>query len=98
MVLIPVEKLLSSLNWKCNTHSNDEAESKIIQLRQKKRVVLFPEICRVKNFLSPTCPHKSNVYENIHFLFQKRHTQIKKVLLADLLVQIYVFFPLKNKR
>ena len=27
MVLIPMEKLLSSLHWKCNTHSNDETKS-----------------------------------------------------------------------
>ena len=38
---------------------------------KKKKVVLFPEICRVKIFLSPTLPHMSNVYENIYFLFQK---------------------------
>ena len=36
-----------------------------------KKVVLFSEIGRVKIFLSPTCPHKSNVYENIYFLIQK---------------------------
>ena len=42
-----------------------------------KKVVLFPEIGRMKNFLSPTFPHKSNVYENIYFLFQKTHTKQK---------------------
>ena len=42
-----------------------------------KKVVSFPEISRRKNFLSPTRPHKSNVYENIHLLFQK-NTQKQK--------------------
>ena len=93
-----MEKLLSSLNWKCNTHTNDEAKSKIIQLRQKKRVVLFPEICRVKNFLSPTCPHKSNVYENIHFLFQKKTHTNKKSSTGRFTCANLRFFPLKNKR
>ena len=45
----------------------------------------------VKNFLSPTHPHKSNVYENIYFLFQKTCTQTKKFVLANLFVRIYVF-------
>ena len=31
-----------------------------------KKVVLFPEIGRVKFFLSPTSPHKSNAYEYIY--------------------------------
>ena len=44
-----------------------------------KKVVLFPEISRVKFFLLPPRPHKSNVYENIYFLFQKNtHTNKKK--------------------
>ena len=43
-----------------------------------KKVVLFPKIGRVNFFLSPTRPHKSNVYENIYFLFQKNtHTNKK---------------------
>ena len=42
-----------------------------LTLQAKKKVVLFPEIGRVKTFLSPTRPPKSNVYENIYFLFQK---------------------------
>ena len=58
---------------------------------KKKKVVLFPEICRVKIFLSPNLPHMSNVYENIYFLFQKKHTQTKKFQLANLFVQIYFF-------
>ena len=36
-----------------------------------KKVVLFPEIGRVKFFLSPTRPLKSNVYDIMYFLFQK---------------------------
>ena len=63
-----------------------------------KKVILFPKIVWVKIFLSPTCPHKSNVYENICFLFQKTHTQTKKVPLANLFVRIYVFFPSSNNR
>ena len=43
-----------------------------------KKVVLFPEIGRVNFFLSPTRPHKSNVYENIYFLFPKKHTTKQK--------------------
>ena len=41
-----------------------------------KKVILFPEIGLVKFFLSPTRPHKSNVY-NTYFLFQE-NTQTKK--------------------
>ena len=38
------------------------------KLGQKKKVFLFPEIGRMKIFLSPNhLPHKSNVYENIYF-------------------------------
>ena len=37
----------------------------------------------MKVFLSPIRPHKSNVYENIYFLFKITHTQIKKILLAN---------------
>ena len=40
-------------------------------LPRPKKVVLFLEIGRVKKFLSPTRPHKSNEYETIYFLFQK---------------------------
>ena len=65
---------------------------------KKKRVVLFPEICRVKNFLSPTCPHKSNVYENIHFLFQKKTHTNKKSSTGRFTCANLRFFPLKNKR
>ena len=42
-------------------------------------------------FLSPTRPHKSNLYENIYFLFQKAHKETKKFPLANLFARIYVF-------
>ena len=60
----------------------------------KKNLVLFPEIDRVDIFLSPTRPHKSNVYENIYFLFQKKTNKFPPV---NLCVQIYVFFLQKIK-
>ena len=45
-----------------------------------KKVILFPKIDRVKNFLSTTRPHKSNVYENIFFVSKTHtHTQTKKI-------------------
>ena len=56
-----------------------------------KKVILFPKIDRVKNFLSTTRPHKSNVYENIFFV-SKTHTHKQtKFPLANLFVRIYVF-------
>ena len=64
-----------------------------------KKVVLFLEIGWVKMFLSPTRPHKSNVYENIYiyiFLFQKNTNKQKKSL-ANLFLRMYVFPP-NNKR
>ena len=56
-----------------------------------KKVVLFPEIGRVKFFLSPTRPLKSNVYDIMYFLFQKKHAQTKKFPLAKLFVRVSVF-------
>ena len=46
-----------------------------------KKVVLFLEIGWVKMFLSPTRPHKSNVYENIYiYIFiSKKYKQAKKI-------------------
>ena len=38
-----------------------------------KKVALFPEVVWLKVFLSLTRPHKSNVYQNIHF---KKHLTI----------------------
>ena len=48
-----------------------------------KKVVLFPEIDRVKNFLSPNRPHMSNVYENIYFCSKKTHTNKKSSTSQD---------------
>ena len=60
---------------------------------------MFPEIGRVKIFLSPTRPHKSNGYENIYLLFLKKmQTQAKKFPLENLFVRIYVFFLWNNKK
>ena len=62
----------------------------------QKKVLLCPEIGQVKKCLSPIRPHKSNMYENIYFLFQK-NTQTKKFPQANLFVQIYVFSLQKVK-
>ena len=43
-----------------------------------KKVVLFLEIGWVKMFLSPTRPHKSNVYENIYIYFYFKKMQTSK--------------------
>ena len=54
-----------------------------INVRPKK-LVLFPEIGQAEFFLSRHHPHKSNVYENMYFLFQKTtHIQTKKFRLAN---------------
>ena len=52
--------------------NNDEGKTKA------KKVVLFLKIGLVKTFLSSTRWHKSNVYENIYFLFQKNTHKQKK--------------------
>ena len=58
-----------------------------------KKVVLFPEIDRMKNFLLHARPHKSNVYENMYFFcFKKISTG--KVIRTNLAT----FFRSKNKR
>ena len=67
------------------------------KLRPKK-VALFPEIGWVKKFLSPTQLHKSNVYENIYFLFQQNtHTQTLKKISTCKFIR-FTFFSSKNKR
>ena len=67
-----------------------------------KKVVLFPEIGRVKFFLSPTRPHKSNAYEYIYiyiYICIKKQTHKQKYFHpANLLVQIYVFSLQTKKR
>ena len=45
----------------------------------QKKVVLFPEIGQVNKILSPTLPHKSNVFENIYLVFQKNTQTNKKI-------------------
>ena len=66
-------------------------------VKAKKKVVLFLEISHVKIFLSPTYPLKSNVYENIFFVSKNTHTRTK-LSLANLFVQMQVFFHQKKKR
>ena len=63
-----------------------------------KKVVLFPEIGRAKIFLSPTRPHKSNVYENIYiyFFISKKHKQ-KKFTSKFVLTNVRFFPPNKRK-
>ena len=63
----------------------------INKLQGLKKSSLFPEITWVKLFLSPARPHKPNVYKNIYFLFQKKHTQTKNISLALLFVRIYIY-------
>ena len=63
-----------------------------------KKVVLFPEISQVNIFLSPTHWHKSNVYESNYFQFKKKHTHTHtQISLANLFIQIYIFFPSKDR-
>ena len=45
----------------------------------------------VKTFLSPTGPHKANVYESICFLLQKNKYTNKEIPLANLFLRIYFF-------
>ena len=61
-----------------------------------ERILIVFKSCQakkkvVKIFLLPTLPHKSNVYENIYFLFQKNTHTNNKFPAANLLVRIYVF-------
>ena len=66
--------------------------------QKKNKIVLPPEISWVKIFLSPTRPHKSNVSENIYFLFQRnRHTN-KKISTCKFICTILRFFYSNNKR
>ena len=61
-----------------------------------KKGVLFPEIGRLKCFyLLPACITRMCMRIRI-FCFKKTHTQTKKFPLANLFVQIYVFFPSNN--
>ena len=66
-----------------------------------KKVVLFPEIGRVKFFLSPTSPHKSNAYEYIYiyiyiFVLKNKHTN-KNISTQQIYSYKFTFFPFKQK-
>ena len=50
----------------------------------------------MKIFLSPTYPLKSNVYENIYFLFQKTHTHMHKTFTSKSIRTNASFFPSKK--
>ena len=65
-------------------------------IKAKEKVVLFLEISHVKIFLSPTYPLKSNVYENIYFLFQKTHTHMHKTFTSKSIRTNASFFPSKK--
>ena len=65
-------------------------------IKAKEKVVLFLEISHVKIFLSPTYPLKSNVYENIYFLFQKTHTHMHKTFTSKSIHTNASFFPSKK--
>ena len=67
-------------------------------VKAKEKVVLFLEISHVKIFLSPTYPLKSNVYENIYFLFQKTHTHTHKTFTSKSIRTNASFFPSKKKK
>ena len=61
-------------------------------LRQgQKKVALFPEIGRVKNFLS-------NVYENIYFCFKKTHRNNKKISTSKIIRTNLHFFSFKKQK
>ena len=66
-----------------------------------KKVVLFPEIGRVKFFLSSTRPHKSNAYEYIYiyiyiFVLKNKHTN-KNISTQQIYSYKFTFFPFKQK-
>ena len=63
--------------------------------RAKKKVVLFLEIGQVKNLLSPSWLHKSNVYDNIYFLFQE-NTQKQKNFHWQIYSDAFMFFSLRK--
>ena len=67
-------------------------------VKAKEKVVLFLEISHVKIFLSPTYPLKSNVYQNIYFLFQKTHTHTHKTFTSKSIRTNASFFPSKKKK
>ena len=64
----------------------------------QKKVVLFLEIDLENFFLSSTCPHKPNVYENIYFWFQKNTHTNKKISTSKFIRKNLRFFPFKQEK
>ena len=63
-----------------------------------KKVVLFRKSAGWKFFYHLPA-HISQMCMRIYiFCFKKTHTQTKKFPLANLFVQIYIFFPSNNKK
>ena len=75
---------------------HDQREGFEKELGQKK-VVLSPEIGWMKIVLSPTRPRKSNVCENIYFLFQK-NTHKLKYFHWRIYSYEFTFLPLQAKK
>ena len=76
--------------------SNTEAELKKCVPQATKKIGLgnLPS----ENFLSPTRPHKSNMYVNIYFLFQKYTHTNKKISTGQFICRNLHFFPFKQKK
>ena len=70
----------------------------VFNIRPKKKIVLFPEIGRVKIFLSPTRPYKSNVYENIYFFFKKNTHTNKKISTNKFIATNLRLFAFKKQK
>ena len=59
-----------------------------------KKVVLFPKSAGWKKIVfSPTRPHQSNVYENMHFCLKKSH---KIISTSKFVPPNLRFFPFKQ--
>ena len=71
------------------------SESFFLWIWSQKKQVLFPEIGRVKIYLSLTLPHKSNLYENV-FLFQKNTHTNKKFSTSNFIPTSLRFLPFKK--
>ena len=67
-------------------------------LTKRVKTKLFCLLLSGEIFLSPSRPHKSMCVRIYIFCFKKKHTQTKKIPLANLFVRVYVFFHSKNKR
>ena len=85
--------LASSWYQKAKIGLRMSLRNKNILIRPKKKVVLFPEIGRVKIFLITYPPQWVKcVWEYIVFVSKKTRTQAKKFPSATLFQWIYVFF------